>query len=166
MSACESCNGLVASALQAVTCEKLGLMRMLGCCAAPGNPLDALIGSSASPGSQLNSSVIMERAAPGLAQNYATAGQHSFDNLQGTSVGRSAQPQVQIHCSHRLCWHPLSGVHTGIRLCRLAAQVLCLGDGTAGRPAQLQVMKASLIAAASCHVPARTKKIKQAQIAC
>ena len=70
-------------------------MHMLGCCAAPGNSLDALIGTSAFPGSQLNSSIITERAAPGLAQNYASAGQqHNFDNLQGTSVGRSAQPQV------------------------------------------------------------------------
>ena len=99
-------------------------MHMLCSYAAPGNSLDDLIGSRASPGSQLNSSIITERAAPGLAQNYASAGQqHNFDNLQGTSVGRSAQPQVQLHCLHRTGWRLLSGICTGMCLCRLAAQV-------------------------------------------
>ena len=92
--------------------------------AAPGNSLDALMSSSASPGNQLNSSIITERAAPGLAQNYASAGQqHNFDNLQGTQVGRSAQPQVQLHCSHRSGWHLLTELRIEMRLCRLAAQV-------------------------------------------
>ena len=63
----------------------------------------------------------MERAAPGLAQNYATAGQqHSFDNLQGTSVGRSAQPQVQLHCLYRSSWRLLLQLQRRVLLCGLA----------------------------------------------
>ena len=126
MSACESCNELLALFnYNGDLCQAGAHAQAFCCCAAPGNALDALIGSGASPGSQLNSSIITERAAPGLAQNYASAGQqHNFDNLQGTQVGRSAQPQVQRHCSHRSCWRPLSRLRTGMCLSRLAAQLL------------------------------------------
>ena len=64
--------------------------------AAPGSSLDDLLGKVNNPGSNfLNSSITTEAAPPGVAQNYASAGQqHNFDALQGTSVGRSGQPQV------------------------------------------------------------------------
>ena len=66
--------------------------------AAPGNPLDDLLGGSApSPGSHfLNNTIVAVEAPPGLAQNYASSGQqHSFDSLQGASIGISAQPTVR-----------------------------------------------------------------------
>ena len=114
MSVCESCNKLLALFdYNGNLCKAGAHAQAFHCCAAPGNALDALIGSGASPGSQLNSSIITERAAPGLAQNYASAGQqHNFDNLQGTQVGRSAQPQVSLHCSQRSSWRLLSRVRT------------------------------------------------------
>ena len=73
------------------------------CLAAPGAALgdsalnDLLGGGGApSPGSGfLNSTVQIVEAPPGLAQNYAAAGQqHTFDALPGASVGRSGQPSV------------------------------------------------------------------------
>ncbi|CAL5218474.1 g159 [Coccomyxa viridis] len=68
--------------------------------AAPGNSLDDLLGGSApSPGSHfLNNTIVAVEAPPGLAQNYASSGQqHSFDALQGASIGISAQPTVTIN---------------------------------------------------------------------
>ena len=69
----------------------------LACHAAPADSLDALLGQAGASSNQpLNASVVTERAPPGVASNYATAGQqHDFDNLQGTSVGRGGQPQVR-----------------------------------------------------------------------
>ncbi len=67
--------------------------------AAPGNSLDDLLGGSApSPGSHfLNNTIVAVEAPPGLAQNYASSGQqHSFDALQGASIGISAQPTVSL----------------------------------------------------------------------